>query len=431
MESVQATPEVQSLIAKAFEASDNSASPNAEQYLVIPPDHVNEEVIVIDTTNTDAHHITRFKVASAGSQSSKEKATAVQSLEQPTPMECTTSLLTRQSGHKEMAAASSIVAMQSSSESKPLTFEVIDSASQRGLPKLMDSMGYGYTLRRTSKVNARSKRAKGKGQFIRRYWRCAVRGKQFSCSAAVTQDGDDIFIRNDHEHGHLPKPDSITQVKLKKQIKMMAKQNSVDTSPALVNSVLLENADGEEVECNRAFHANLVRAANRIREKMKDKVDYTVEMVLQNVYQYFLNEDRAGTVTNLNNPLKRLSEASGMPLRQVKKRLGITNQNEIAIKRCVGGEYKSPAKIAELQAKEAMGDIINELEHKNIHITSENLMTAFKLKHPEINITSALLAKTLRGLGYQTKSTKVWDIALDKKMEEDVKPDISALNRSR
>lgn len=54
---------------------------------------------------------------------------------------------------------------------------------------------------------------------------------------------------------------------------MLASANIQESGPSLVNKVLLDHAEGDELECNRVVHSNLVRTANRIREKMKDKVE--------------------------------------------------------------------------------------------------------------------------------------------------------------
>ncbi|XP_033744682.1 uncharacterized protein LOC117330488 isoform X2 [Pecten maximus] len=441
---VEATPEVQSLIAKAFEASENNSTTTglggSEQYLVIPPDHVNEEVIVIDTTATDhAHRITRFKVADNKLYSKVDsERQIVEEQSADASMDCSTS--GENDGGEEVDAASSIMAIQAASNtcSKSLTFEVIDSASQRGLPKLMDNFGYGYTLRRTSCVNAKAKgKCKGKrdqaDRIQRRYWRCAVRGKQYSCGAGVVQEGDDCFMRNDQPHGHLPKPDGLNQVKIRKQIKMMAKQNMLDTGPAVVNTVLLENAEGDETECSRSIHANLVRTANRIREKMKNKVDISVENVLRNVLQYFEDEERAGTTRNINSPMKRLYEATGIPTRVLKKKLDFANDKDMAIKRCVGGEMESIKGRLEEAAEEALIEVVQEMESKNITFTTVNLRTALKLKHPDLNITQTLIGQILRKLGYETKNTKIWDVGIQKKSEQEKKsnPDVIKLVKGR
>ncbi|XP_060079187.1 uncharacterized protein LOC132558612 isoform X2 [Ylistrum balloti] len=404
---------------EAFEASGSNSNTPAEcsteeQYLVIPPEHVNEEVIVIDTTATDAHRVTRIKVGNQEFNVTKVEPQREEDESTAQPMDCSISS-ENGGGGEEMEAASSIMAIQAASYTKPLTFEVIESASQRGLPKLMDSFGYGYTLRRTSNVKSRGRYKGKKANLKRMYWRCAVRGKQYSCGAGVIQEGDDVFIRNDQQHGHLPKPDGVQQVKIRKQVKLLAQQNILDTGPALVNSVLLDNAEGDETECSRSIHSNLVRTANRIREKMKEKAEITVESLLQNVFQYFQNEERAGAVSNLNNPMKRLSEASGMPTRTLRKKLGLVNEKEIAIKRCVGGEVKKTQAESGNSTEDAIIDVLEDLEKKKVNFTTVNVRSALRMKYPALSISQVVLGRTLRKLGYQTRNTHIFDLELEKK----------------
>jgi len=65
----------------------------------------------------------------------------------------------------------------------PVTFEVIDSASNKGNTLLVDSRGFSYCkkLTRGSKV----------------YWRCSQRTKSVVCQATVI-----IFTLGTHEHLH-------------------------------------------------------------------------------------------------------------------------------------------------------------------------------------------------------------------------------------
>ncbi|XP_021371820.1 uncharacterized protein LOC110462254 isoform X2 [Mizuhopecten yessoensis] len=430
--------EVQSLIAKAFHASESGPIPTAgsstEQYLVIPPDHVNEEVIVIDTAATEEQRVTRFRVANQpqyGIQKVEPEGEEEQSTDQPmdysTPSEM---------GEGEIAAASSIMAIQAASSTKPLTFEVIESASQRGLPKLMDSLGYGYTLRRTSNITIRRRgKQKGKKEKSTRvkkmYWRCAVRGRQYSCGAGVVQEGDDVFIRNDQPHGHLPKPDGLQQVKIRKQVKMLAKRNMLDTGPSVVNSVLLDNAEGDVTECSRSLHANLVRTANRIREKLKEKVELTMDEMVKNVYEYFQTEERSGSATNLAYPMKRLSEATGLPTRQLKKKLGLVNEKEIAIKRCVGGEIvKTTRKAMDNEAENAITAIVEDFERKDENFSVVDLMDILKVNYPIFTITRAVVGRVLRKLGYQIRNSRtVFEVDVEKKPKKE--NEVIKLVRSR
>ena len=66
-------------------------------------------------------------------------------------------------------------------------FQIVERATTRGTPKLLDSIGYTYTVRKRE-ANSTA-------------WQCTV-STGFCCSAAVTQwnDGDFTFSRRTHNH---------------------------------------------------------------------------------------------------------------------------------------------------------------------------------------------------------------------------------------
>jgi len=69
----------------------------------------------------------------------------------------------------------------------PVTFEVIDSASNKGNTLLVDSRGFSYCKKLTRGSNV--------------YWRCSQRTKSVVCQATVIQNGN-IFTLGTHEHLH-------------------------------------------------------------------------------------------------------------------------------------------------------------------------------------------------------------------------------------
>ena len=67
-------------------------------------------------------------------------------------------------------------------------FQIIERATTRGTRKLLDSLGYTYTVRKRE-ANSTA-------------WQCTVSTEGFRCPAAVTQwnDGDFTFSRRTHNH---------------------------------------------------------------------------------------------------------------------------------------------------------------------------------------------------------------------------------------
>lgn len=396
MESQAATQE--SLISRAFEQSHGCAVDGGDQVIVIP--QACEEVVV---ANTDSEAMDESETVAIANQFIAQNITTVKGESEEEQSSGFVFANTCSAG--EFAAASSIMAIKHASQSAkaPLTFEVMESGSQRGSAKLVDSNGYCYTLRRIGD-RKRNRRKRGKSRNLT-YWRCAVRGKQYRCGAAVVQEGEYNFIRNPVPHGHQPKPCAVQQVKIRKEVKMLASANIQESGPSLVNKVLLDHAEGDELECNRVVHSNLVRTANRIREKMKDKVEPKLDEVLDNVHEYFKNEERAGGCSNVKNPMKRLSVATGIPVRTLKKRFNYESTKEVAIKRCVGGEITSES----VDKDKGYADIIDEIienvvddfEEKDQTFSMLDLKMEVTKRHPELPIARSTIGRVLRKLGYQ------------------------------
>ncbi|XP_063420079.1 uncharacterized protein LOC134705246 [Mytilus trossulus] len=82
----------------------------------------------------------------------------------------------------------------------PVTYTVIDNATQRGKPKLVDNIGFSYTLKR-EKNGART-------------WWCSVRNKTTHCGVIV-HEKDGVFIPPSIQHNHTAVPGTLTATKIK------------------------------------------------------------------------------------------------------------------------------------------------------------------------------------------------------------------------
>ena len=90
----------------------------------------------------------------------------------------------------------------------PVRYEVVESSTQRGNKKLVDSSGHSYTVkRRYSDDHA--------------FWRCSVRNKMTSCLATVRQRGM-VFTPGPHMHCHQPIVGVDTAAKITRDIKEKA-----------------------------------------------------------------------------------------------------------------------------------------------------------------------------------------------------------------
>ena len=90
----------------------------------------------------------------------------------------------------------------------PVRYEVVESSTQRGNKKLVDSSGHSYTVkRRYSDDHA--------------FWRCSVRNKMTSCLATVRQRGM-VFTPGLHMHCYQPIVGVDTAAKITRDIKEKA-----------------------------------------------------------------------------------------------------------------------------------------------------------------------------------------------------------------
>ena len=68
-----------------------------------------------------------------------------------------------------------------------IQYSVIERATQRGRPRLVDSAGYSYGIHRQMDDVV--------------HWRCTTRNGNIKCQAKVRQDGT-TFTASDHPHSH-------------------------------------------------------------------------------------------------------------------------------------------------------------------------------------------------------------------------------------
>lgn len=108
-------------------------------------------------------------------------------------------------------------------QQQPVRFEIIESASQRGKRKLVESSGYTYTVkRRYDEENA--------------VWRCSCRNKTTSCSATIRQRGA-VYTPGPHVHCHQPLVGAGIAAKVVKDVKDKAMQNYFQPAGAIVDQV--------------------------------------------------------------------------------------------------------------------------------------------------------------------------------------------------
>lgn len=71
-----------------------------------------------------------------------------------------------------------------------VTFQLVNTGTQRSKNKLVSSDGYTYTFKRQNQSSTE--------------WRCSVRNKSLTCPVTVTQRGDQFTVNKTHLHAAQP-----------------------------------------------------------------------------------------------------------------------------------------------------------------------------------------------------------------------------------
>ncbi|XP_068229184.1 uncharacterized protein [Palaemon carinicauda] len=216
----------------------------------------------------------------------------------------TESLDSFEGGVSNISGASSIedpTPMVMSPSRETVTYEKIESSSQRGNSKLSNSTGYSYTLKRKNNVSI--------------HWRCVVRNKKISCMAAVKEVGN-TFIRGHAEHCHPPETSCAVKSKVCTLVKQKAMEDVFRPASDIVDEVLREQVNPTiPVSClpapfNLARQGNRKRKANRPREPQ----DLDFEISDAHIPEHFLQRDitvgeRRHLIFATDDQLKLLSKA--------------------------------------------------------------------------------------------------------------------------
>eukprot|EP00794_Sanderia_malayensis_P010818 gene10818-biopygen8648 len=165
---------------------------------------------------------------------------------------------------------------QDSNPESRVTYEIVESALQRGKQQLVGSEGYTYV----KKGNWRSGKVS---------WRCSVRNKTVYCGATVLQD-DESFSRGAQIHCHPGKPGVLLTKKIVAEVKKTAVSNVFQSAGNIVEDIFVHDEEHilKQPQCSQAKMTNLVRQANRHRQKLRPEEPTSTDFELADS---FLPED--------------------------------------------------------------------------------------------------------------------------------------------
>nr|XP_034322332.1 uncharacterized protein LOC105339689 [Crassostrea gigas] len=154
-------------------------------------------------------------------------------------------------------------------------YYMVDSGTERGKRKLVDSTGFSYTVKKNDHV----------------LWRCTKRSKTINCPATIIQDGDN-YRPGQKQHIHAGDPGCHIALRIK-AVKQQAKQAKFEEiSSSIVEEAIRTNGDISAPAGSRPNPGYLVRTTNRVRQMdrpknpsdLHDEVGY-IEKIITNVIQ--------------------------------------------------------------------------------------------------------------------------------------------------
>ena len=191
--------------------------------------------------------------------------------------------------------------MELSPTRETVQYEKLESSSQRGNPKLVDSTGYSYTLKRKTNVSI--------------HWRCVVRNKKMSCLATVKEVGN-TFIIGHAEHCHPPDTSCGVKSRVCTLIKEKAMQDVFRPASHIVEEVLLEQVNPTIPLSSLPAPLNLARQGNRKRKANRPREPQDLDFEISDAHtpEHFLQRDitigeRRHLIFATGDQLKLLSKA--------------------------------------------------------------------------------------------------------------------------
>ena len=150
--------------------------------------------------------------------------------------------------------------------SSDLHYEVIEAASLKDKPLLVDSNGNTF--------NIKSNRHAGPKKTT---WRCSVRNKTTACKATVIQDGE-TFTAGLHNHCHPAQPGKQKAIKIVADIKNKAREDVLRSAAAIVEDAILKEIKPEDPEASVPKPGLLIRRAHQFDKQCIPRIQRTLNL---------------------------------------------------------------------------------------------------------------------------------------------------------
>ena len=148
---------------------------------------------------------------------------------------------------------------------RPVTYTVVDSGTQKAKPRLHDSNGYRYTVKK--------KTARGT------YWWCSVRSKNRRCPATVIQCGDEYRAGSQH-HDHAGDPGVLLGTKVRVAVREKATTIKDQGAHQIVEQIMQDLRRPEDHQLpNPSYEARcLNRCRAAVRPAEPTSIDFRLDL---------------------------------------------------------------------------------------------------------------------------------------------------------
>ncbi|KAG0724050.1 hypothetical protein GWK47_041456 [Chionoecetes opilio] len=182
-----------------------------------------------------------------------------------------------------------------------ITYEKVISSTQGGQHKVIDSLGYAYTMKRKTRVAV--------------HWRCVVRNNNSNCRATI-KEADEKYVRGHNPHCHPSEACPAITSKVSALVKKKAVEDVFRSATDIVEEVFRDKVDPHVPLTSLPAPANLARQGNRKRRATRpaEPPDLTFEISNDNIPQHFLQHDifiggRRNLLFSTHEQLSLLSKA--------------------------------------------------------------------------------------------------------------------------
>ena len=158
------------------------------------------------------------------------------------------------------------------------SYHIEENCSNKGKPKLFDSLGYEYTLHRSTSA------------YIT--WRCAIRNKKTKCGVLIKQKKSKFIRPPNQNHCHQPKIGAKAAATVIKNSKLKAAKALFVPASKIVRETIQEQIRPSQCEALLPME-NMIRNVNNYRKNLRpsDPSSKDFELLIESIPQDFLLED--------------------------------------------------------------------------------------------------------------------------------------------